>query len=113
METPGLFEEWHARVDQFLSGLQTGFDEDGFPARIQWLGCTFGIYVGATEPIREYRDFSKLNPTLAKAFFCKCIEKGVYFHTDFTVSQRHDPATLEKATDLIRQAAREAKAEIL
>jgi glutamate-1-semialdehyde 2,1-aminomutase len=112
METPGLFEEWHARVNQFLDGLQAGFDDEGFPARIQWLGCTFGLYVGTREPIREYRDFGLLNPELARTFFCKCIEKGVYFHTDFTISQRHDPETLEKATQLILAAAREAKAEV-
>lgn len=113
METPGLFEDWRARTVTFLDGLQAAFDEDGFPARIQSLGCTFGIYVGTREPVREYRDFTRLNPTLAKAFFCKCIEKGVYFHTDFTVSQRHNEATLAKATEIIRSAAQEAKQEVL
>jgi glutamate-1-semialdehyde 2,1-aminomutase len=112
METPGLFEEWRTRVVAFLDGLQMAFDEVGFPARIQSLGCTFGIYVGTREPVREYRDFTRLNPTLAKAFFCKCIEKGVYFHTDFTVSQQHDEATLARATEIIRSAAREAKKEV-
>ena len=76
--------------------------------KIQSLGCTFGIYVGTREPVRSYRDFSKLNPTLAKAFYNKCIEKGVYFHTDFTVSASHDEDTLRKAAAIIREAARDA-----
>ncbi|HWT81079.1 MAG TPA: aminotransferase class III-fold pyridoxal phosphate-dependent enzyme, partial [Candidatus Methylomirabilis sp.] len=113
METRGLFEEWHGRVDNFLNGLQAAFDEDGFPAHIQWLGCTFGIYVGTREPVREYGDFARLNPELAKAFYCKCIERGVYFHTDFTISQRHDEETLARAAEVIRAAAREARQEVL
>ena len=113
METPGLFEEWHARTAAFLNGLQAAFDEDGFPARIQFLGCTFGIYVGTREPVREYRDFARLNPALARSFFCKCIEKGVYFHTDFTVSHRHDEETLARGAEVIRAAARDAKQEAL
>jgi len=113
METPGLFEKWHARTATFLESLQTSFDEIGFPARIQYIGCSFFIYAGTREPIREYQDFVKLNPTLAKAFFSKCIEKGVYFHTDFTVSEAHDEATLGKAAEIILSAAQEAKDEVL
>ena len=70
----------------------------GFPARIQHLGCNFYIYVGTREPIVEYRDFDRLDIQLARAFFLKCIEKGVYFHTDFTVSAMHDAATLDSST---------------
>jgi len=113
METPGFFEEWGSRTTKFLSSLQDAFDEIGFPARIQSLGCTFGIYVGTRDPIRNYHDFAKLNPTLAKAFFSKCVEKGAYFHTDFTVSAMHDDAALQTAAETIRSAAWEAKVEIL
>jgi glutamate-1-semialdehyde 2,1-aminomutase len=113
METPGFFEKWGSRTQKFLNTLQESFDEIGFPARIQSLGCTFGIYVGTRDPICEYRDFTKLNPALAKAFFTKCVEKGAYFHTDYTVSAQHDDLALQKGIEIIREAAREAKAEIL
>lgn len=113
METPGLFDEWLARTSNFMDTLQATLDEEGFPARVQNLGCSFYIYVGTRDPIRNYHDFDKLNPALAKTFFRKCVEKGVYFHTDFTVSARHDEETLAKAADIIRAAAREAKEEIL
>jgi glutamate-1-semialdehyde 2,1-aminomutase len=113
METPGLFEKWLARTATFLESLQASFDEIRFPARIQYIGCSFFIYIGTREPIREYQDFVKLNPALAKAFFSKCVGKGVYFHTDFTVSEAHDEVTLGKAADIILSAAREAKDEVL
>jgi glutamate-1-semialdehyde 2,1-aminomutase len=113
METPGFFEAWGSRTTKFLDTLQESFDEIGFPARIQSLGCTFGIYVGTREPVREYRDFTKLNPALAKAFYSKCVEKGTYFHTDFTVSAMHDERALQNAAEIIRSAAWEAKQEVL
>jgi glutamate-1-semialdehyde 2,1-aminomutase len=113
METPGLFDEWLARTNTFMDTLQSTLDEEDFPAHVQSLGCSFYIYVGTRDPIRNYHDFDKLDRVLAKTFFQKCIDKGVYFHTDFTVSAKHDEDTLAKAADIIREAARETKQELL
>ncbi len=112
METPGFFEAWHTRVDGFMNTMQNIFDEEGFPARVQHLGCNFFIYVGTREEITSYHDFARLDPALAKAFFLSCIDQGLYFHTDFTVSAMHDEETLNQAAQSIRIAAREAKAAI-
>jgi glutamate-1-semialdehyde 2,1-aminomutase len=109
MEMPGFFDEWHSRVDCFLEDLQTNLDEMGFPARVQHIGCNFFIYVGTRDTIRNYHDFSKLKPDLAKTFFRKCIEKGLYFHTDFTVSAMHDEVILAQAAEIIRNVAWEMK----
>lgn len=111
MEAPGFFEEWLTRATDFFENLQAVLDEEGFPARVQHLGCSFYIYVGTREPILDYHDFDKLDPRLAKIFFNKCIRNGVYFHTDFTVSAKHDEDTLAKALDLIRKSARQAQEE--
>jgi glutamate-1-semialdehyde 2,1-aminomutase len=111
METPGFFDEWLARAGKFYQDLQDVFDELDFPARVQYLGCGFFIYVGTRDEIRNYHDFEKLNPALAQTFFRKCIQKGVYFHTDFTVSAQHDEDTLATALDRIREAAKEAREE--
>ena len=113
MESPGFFEKWLARVAKFTTSLQAAFDDDGFPARVQAIGCNFFIYVGTCEPVTNYHAFSKLNPALAKSLFLKCIEKGVYFHTDFTISAVHDEDQLAFAVETIRDAARAAKAEVL
>jgi hypothetical protein len=77
---------------------------------VQGLGCTFGIYVGTREPVRNYHDLARrTDPELRKAFFLKCIEKGLYFHTDFTISGQHDEELLAKSADLMRDAVRETK----
>jgi glutamate-1-semialdehyde 2,1-aminomutase len=113
METPALYDNWLGRVDRFLAKLQEGFDAVNFPAIIQHLGSNFFIYVGTREPLTEYREFVRLNPTLAGTLFKKCIQKGMYFHTDFTISAQHDDKTLEIALEKILEAAREVKAESL
>jgi glutamate-1-semialdehyde 2,1-aminomutase len=113
MEQPGFFATWLGRADTFLKQVQTIFDEEGFPAVVQGIGCTFGIYVGTREPVRTYRDISeRTDPVLRKAFFANCIERGLYFHTDFTVSAMHDEELLAKSAETIRLAARKTLAEI-
>lgn len=113
MEPPGFFHEWLSRTSKFIDTLQKLFDEEDFPTSVQHLGCSFFIYVGTKDPIRDYHDFVKLNTGLAKVFFRKCFEKGLYFHTDFTVSAMHDENTLATAAKIIRSAVREAKKEVL
>ena len=113
MEQEGFFDSWLKRVNDFYSQLQTIFDEANFPAIVQGLGCTFGIYIGTREPVTNYHHIAeRTNPELRKAFFLKCIEKGLYFHTDFTISAQHDEALLSRSLDLLREAVRETKKEI-
>jgi len=111
MEEPGFFEAWQRRVDSFLERLQQGFDQIDFPARVQHIGCNFFIYVGTREPVSRYQDFDKLDPLLARSLFARCIQKGMYFHTDFTVSAQHDETTLAFAAETILEAAREVMIE--
>jgi hypothetical protein len=54
----------------------------------------------------------KTSPELRTTFFTKCIEKGLYFHTDFTVSAMHDDEILKLAVKLLREAAQETKEEV-
>jgi glutamate-1-semialdehyde 2,1-aminomutase len=108
MEAPEFFDEWLTRVDNFLDGLQRDFDEIGFPARVQHIGCNFFIYVGTRNAVQSYQDFNQIDTALAGRFFRNCIRKGIYFHTDFTVSAGHDPDTLANAARLIHSAAQES-----
>jgi glutamate-1-semialdehyde 2,1-aminomutase len=110
MEQPGFFDNWLERAYDFYSQLQTIFDEENFPAIVQGLGCTFGVYVGAREPVTNYHHIAEhTDPELRKAFFLRCIEKGLYFHTDFTISAQHDEALLSQSLDVLREAVRETK----
>ena len=97
MEAPGFYDGWHARADTFLGALQGLLDKSGVPARVQWLGPNFFIYFGVREPVTDYAQFSRIDRKLMGRFFTRCIEKGLYFHTDFTVSAQHTPSVLDEA----------------
>lgn len=61
----------------------------------------FTIYLGTREPVRSYRDMNALDPELARRFYRRCIEEGLYFHTDFCVSAAHDEAILDQVLERI------------
>jgi glutamate-1-semialdehyde 2,1-aminomutase len=99
---PGLL----ARADAFYRDLTEMFARVGLPAQVQFAGCGFGIYVGATEPVRTYAQVRQYDTELRRRFFSACIDNGVYFHTDFTVSDAHTEADLHEVLARMESAAR-------
>jgi glutamate-1-semialdehyde 2,1-aminomutase len=81
------------------------FDRSPVPARVQWAGCMFAVYVGTRDPVRTYADIRALDGALGKRHCRRCIEEGVYFHTDFTVSSAHSDEILEKVLERMERAA--------
>jgi glutamate-1-semialdehyde 2,1-aminomutase len=106
MEEPGFFPEWLGRAEKFFLALRDLLSRAGIPARVQWLGPTFCIYFGVTEPITDYRQFPKLDRKMTSRFFVRCIEEGLYFHTDFTVSARHTEGVLDEALSILEKVAK-------
>jgi glutamate-1-semialdehyde 2,1-aminomutase len=103
MEQPGFFDEWLGVTSGFFSSLQELFDTSPIPAKVQYLGCNFFIYFGTREPLVSYMDFNRIDQKLANKFFTACIDIGLYFHTDFTVSAMHDKKTLDEALMVIEK----------
>jgi glutamate-1-semialdehyde 2,1-aminomutase len=107
METLGFFEAWLGRAEKFFRALQDLLDRAGIAARVQWLGPNFFIYFGIAEPVTDYRQFPRLNQELMKRFFAGCMEEGLYFHTDFTVSAQHTEAVLDEALSKMGKVLRQ------
>ena len=105
LSADGFYDEYLARCDGFFRRLQSTLDEAGLPASVQWLGAGFYIYVGTRNKVDNYSDMDAVDKGLAERFFRACIDRGVYFHTDFTVSAAHDEASLSDALDRIGDAA--------
>lgn len=97
METAGFHKDWINRANNFLTALQGLLDDAAIPARVQWLGPNFFIYFGVTQPVTNYAQFPKLDRDLMARFFNACIQNGLYFHTDFTVSAQHTEPILQEA----------------
>lgn len=102
---PDFYPRLLGLSDGFLTELQAVFDRSPVPAHVQWIGCGFGIYVGTREPVRGVEDIRALDPALARTFFTRCIERDVYFHTDFTVSAAHTKEVLDEALTRMADAA--------
>jgi glutamate-1-semialdehyde 2,1-aminomutase len=109
LEREGFYEEWLGRAGDFFESLQQVFDDVDYPASIQHHGCSFFIYPGTRECVQGPRDFGKLDLPFAIRFIRACEEKGVYFHSDFTVSAMHDRQVLDEALNVIGEAVNEAK----
>ncbi len=100
---PSLME----RAGGFFEQLQALFDRSPLPARVQSIGCMFHVYLGTREPVTSYSDMRGLDRDLARRFFVRCIEEGMYFHTDFSVSAAHTPAILDDVLERIESIANE------
>lgn len=90
----------------FFAQLQDVFDRSPTPARVQSLGCMFTVYVGTREPVQSYADMRALDPVAARRFFTRCIDDGLYFHTDFSVSAAHDAQILAEVLERMETIAR-------
>jgi glutamate-1-semialdehyde 2,1-aminomutase len=103
---PDFYPSLLGRATTFYRGLTDMFVRVGLPARVQYAGCGFGIYIGTTEPVVNYAQVRQYDTELRRRFFAACIDNGVYFHTDFTVSDAHTEADLAEVLSRMEAAAR-------
>lgn len=106
LRAPEFYPSLLGRATRFYGALTEMFARIGVPARVQYAGCGFGIYVGTTEPVVDYNQVRRYDNELRKRFFAACIDNGVYFHTDFTVSDAHTDADLAEVLARMEAAAR-------
>jgi glutamate-1-semialdehyde 2,1-aminomutase len=107
LSDPSFYPGLLSRCEWFFRELQGLFDRSPLAARVQWVGCMFGVYFGTREPVTSYTQIRGLDTELARRYFRRCLEKGVYFHTDFTVSAAHSEAILGEVLERMQQAASE------
>ena len=105
LSEPSFYPDLLMRSEWFFRELQALFDRSPLPARVQWLGCMFTVYMGTREPVTSYAQMRALDGALSKRYFSRCIEEGVYFHTDFTVSAAHSKSILEQVLERMERAA--------
>ena len=107
MSADGFYDRLLTNAEYFFTELEGLFKAKQFPAVAPHVGCMFGIYFGTTEAPTTHKQLHDLDWDLAKRFYRKVIEKGVYFHTDFTVSAAHEKKDLDTALEAIESAVDE------
>jgi glutamate-1-semialdehyde 2,1-aminomutase len=105
LSKPDFYPQLQSRADRFYSELQAMFDSSPLPARVQAVGCMFGLYIGTRDPVASYQEIRALDRELNKRFFAGCIEEGVYFHTDFSVSAAHSEEDLAQVIERMGKVA--------
>jgi glutamate-1-semialdehyde 2,1-aminomutase len=103
---PDFYPPLIENTRNFCTRLNEIFRSREIPAVVQYMGCMFGVYFGTTEQVKEYRQFYDLDWNLSRSFFSKCLDAGLYFHTDFTVSAAHTTRDLDLALEKIDTIAK-------
>ena len=109
LSEPTFYPDLTSGAAHFYSELQTMFDESPLPARVQGLGCMFSVYLGTRDPVTNYGEIRALDPDLNRRFFAACIDEGVYFHTDFSVSAAHSPEILDQVVERMAKVASQVR----
>jgi glutamate-1-semialdehyde 2,1-aminomutase len=104
---PSFYPDLMERSHNFYNNLETTLRTAGLTVRVQGEGAGYGVYVGTDRQINSAADILRhVDQDLAKKFFTACLEEGVYFHTDFTVTSAHSDELL---ADLVDRAAAAAE----
>jgi glutamate-1-semialdehyde 2,1-aminomutase len=106
----------YAAVDSFADALRTQvsgvLEKEGVPHYLSTAGSLFTIFLGRTEPVRNFAD-AKVQSTVAySAFFHAMLDGGVYLPPSafeaWFVSAAHDEEALSRVADAAPAAARAA-----
>jgi glutamate-1-semialdehyde 2,1-aminomutase len=110
--TPGVYGE----VDSFAHALRMHvsavLEKEGVPHYLSTAGSLFTIFLGRTEPVRNFDDAKDQSTAAYAAFFHAMLDGGVYLPPSafeaWFVSAAHDEEALSRVADAVPAAARAA-----
>jgi glutamate-1-semialdehyde 2,1-aminomutase len=110
--TPAVYEA----VDSFASALSAQvsavLDKEGVPHFLSAAGNLFTVFLGRTEPVRNFADAKAQSTAAYAAFFHAMLDGGVYLPPSafeaWFVSAVHDEHALSRVADALPAAARAA-----
>jgi glutamate-1-semialdehyde 2,1-aminomutase len=110
--TPAVYEA----VDSFASALSAQvsavLDKEGVPHCLSTAGNLFTVFLGRTEPVRNFADAKAQSTAAYSAFFHAMLDGGVYLPPSafeaWFVSAVHDERALSRIADALPAAARAA-----
>lgn len=99
---PGFYDHLSVLAERLYPEMNAVFQRRGFPARLQGLGCRFGLYFGFTEEVRSYRDTARQDAALGLKFFAGMAARGVYFCDGGGKPMHHGFTTAHTLADMDR-----------
>lgn len=109
MKQKDFYPNFLGTANYFFKNLQQLIENLDIEAIVQYLGSGFFIYFGTREPVVDYRQFEKLDMEFTNKFFRSCIQEGLYFHTDLTVSAAHTKDDIDLTLEKIQMILKKIK----
>ncbi|MBA7584249.1 Glutamate-1-semialdehyde 2,1-aminomutase [subsurface metagenome] len=109
MQQKDFYRDLFEVSDYYYKNLQSLFDDNNIPAKVQHLGSNYFTYFGTDEPVTCYYQFDNIDWSFTKKFYKGCIEEGLYFHTDFTVSAAHTKEDMDLTLETMQKVLNKIK----
>jgi glutamate-1-semialdehyde 2,1-aminomutase len=112
--------EVYARVDEAAAAVAKlaadALTEAGVPFRLQEAGSLFSVFLGDTDPVRDFAGARRQSAPAYAAFFHAMLDGGVYLppsgYEAWFLSAAHDDAALSQIAAALPVAARAAAATL-
>jgi glutamate-1-semialdehyde 2,1-aminomutase len=108
--------EFYAHITRLAERLYAGIREalkvTGVPGILQGIGARFGLYLGLTEPVANYRQAVRTSREMEVKFILGCVRRGLYIHDyghtmHHGFSSQHTDADIDESLNIIEDALRE------
>jgi glutamate-1-semialdehyde 2,1-aminomutase len=108
----GFYEHINGLADRLYKGIAEALRITGVPGIVQGIGARFGLYLGLTEPVTNYRQVVRTDRKMEIRFLRGCLARGLYFHDyghtmHHGFSSQHSLADIGEALDIIEDTLRE------
>ena len=111
---PGFYEHIKTLADRLYTGITEALRVTGVPGIVQGIGARFGLYLGVTEPVTNYREASRSNREMEIRFLLGCVKRGLYLH-DYAhktpmhhgFSSQHTIQDIDEALNIMEDALRD------
>ena len=99
-------------ADRLYRGIARGARVTGVPGVVQGIGARFGLYLGVTEPVTNYRQAVRTNREMEVKFILGCVRRGLYLHDyghtmHHGFSSQHTDGDIDQALDIIEDSLRD------
>ncbi len=79
---------------------------------VQGIGARFGLYLGVTEPVTDYRQAVRTNREMEVKFILGCVRRGLYLHDyghtmHHGFSSQHTDGDIDEALNIIEDSLRD------
>jgi glutamate-1-semialdehyde aminotransferase len=108
--------EFYAHItrlaERMYAGIREALKVTGVPGILQGIGARFGLYLGLTEPVANYRQAVRTSREMEVKFILGCVRRGLYIHDyghtmHHGFSSQHTDADIDESLNIIEDALRE------